>query len=141
MSNSSDIYLLDTNVCIAYLKQKNLNVISRINALSKHQIRICAVVKAELFYGSMKSNNPINSRKLQTSFLDQFISLPFDDRCAELYGNICADLVKLGTPIGSNDLQIASIALVHDLILVTHNVREFSRVDGLKVEDWEGSNG
>lgn len=63
--------------------------------------------------------------------------MPFDDACAEIYGRIRADLAKTGTPIGSNDIQIASIALVNDLILVTHNVREFSLIEGLKIEDWE----
>ena len=74
---------------------------------------------------------------LQKSFVSQFVSLPFDDSCAEIYGKIRADLAEAGTPIGSNDIQIASIALVNDLILVTHNVKEFSRIEGLKIEDWE----
>ena len=74
---------------------------------------------------------------LQKSFLSQFVSLPFDDSCAEIYGKVRADLAKAGTPISSNDLQIASIALANNLILVTHNVREFSRIEGLKIEDWE----
>jgi tRNA(fMet)-specific endonuclease VapC len=63
--------------------------------------------------------------------------LPFDDECAENYGKIRADLANSGTPISSNDIQIASIALVNNLILVTHNVREFKRVKGLQIEDWE----
>ncbi|BAZ83658.1 MULTISPECIES: type II toxin-antitoxin system VapC family toxin [Sphaerospermopsis] len=63
-------------------------------------------------------------------FLYQFVSLYFDDNCAEIYGQIRADLAKIGTPISSNGLQIAAIALANNLILVTHNVREFSRVDG-----------
>lgn len=70
-------------------------------------------------------------------FLNLFVSLPFDDNAALIYGEIRAQLRALGTPIGPNDLQIAAIALANNLILVTHNLREFSRVNGLPIEDWE----
>ncbi|WP_293087132.1 twitching motility protein PilT [Okeania sp. SIO3B5] len=63
--------------------------------------------------------------------------MPFNDFCAEIYGKIRADLAKAGTPISSNYLLIASIALANNLILVTHNLREFSRIEGLTIEDWE----
>ena len=63
--------------------------------------------------------------------------MPFDDFCAEIYSRIRANLEKAGTPISSNDLLIASIALTNDLILVTHNIREFRLIEGLKIEDWE----
>jgi tRNA(fMet)-specific endonuclease VapC len=69
--------------------------------------------------------------------LNRFISLPFDDQSAIIYGQIRAQLVASGTPIGPNDLLIASIALANNLILVTHNTREFSRVEDLRLEDWE----
>ncbi|MBS3029933.1 MAG: type II toxin-antitoxin system VapC family toxin [Dolichospermum sp. DET50] len=138
MSNNSLIYLLDTNVCIMYLKGKSLSINRYIDNLEVDKIAVCSVVKAELFFGSMRSNNPQKSLKIQKSFLQQFVSLPFDDSCIEIYGKIRADLANTGTPIGSNDIQIAAIALANNLILVTHNVREFSRVKGLKIEDWEG---
>ena len=77
-----------------------------------------------------------NLRLLVTLFR-QFESLPFDDTAAETYGRIRTDLAMQGTPIGPNDLMIASIALVHHLILVTHNTREFGRVAGLQLEDWQ----
>jgi len=64
-------------------------------------------------------------------------SLPFDDACAAEYGLLRADLTSRGTPIGSNDLMIAAIARVHDLIVTTNNVDVFARVVGLRVEDWE----
>ena len=60
-----------------------------------------------------------------------------NDYCAKIYSKIRADLAKTGTPIGSNDILIASIALANNLILVTHNLREFSRIEGLTIEDWE----
>lgn len=69
--------------------------------------------------------------------MSEFVSLPFDDQSAVIYGQIRAQLAAPGTPIGPNDLLIASIALANNLILVTHNTREFSRVEGLRLEDWE----
>jgi len=70
------------------------------------------------------------------NFIGQFDSLPFDDASADHFGSIRAHLRKLGTPIGPNDLLIASIALANQLILVTTNLGEFSRVPGLQCEDW-----
>ena len=137
MNNSSLIYLLDTNVCIMYLKGRSMSINNHLDNLEAEKIAICSVVKAELFYGSMRSNNTQKSLNIQKSFLQQFVSLPFDDLCAEIYGNIRANLANKGTPIGSNDIQIASIALANNLILVTHNVSELSRVQGLQIEDWE----
>ncbi|WP_066423873.1 type II toxin-antitoxin system VapC family toxin [Anabaena sp. 4-3] len=138
MKNNTLIYLLDTNVCIMYLKGKSPSINHHLDKLEPEKIAVCSVVKAELFYGSMRSNNPQKAITVQKMFIEQFVSLPFDDYCAEFYGNIRADLTNAGTPISSNDIQIASIALVNNLILVTHNVREFSRVTGLRIEDWEG---
>ncbi len=74
---------------------------------------------------------------MQKAFLSRFISLPFDDTAAEIFGDIRAKLANLGTPIGSYDLQIAAIVLANNLILVSHNTAEFSRVEGLQLEDWE----
>lgn len=97
----------------------------------------CAVVKAELFFGAMKSINPAQSLSKQNGFLNQFVSLPFDDAAAEYYAQIRAHLAKVGTPIGPNDLLIAAIARAHNLTLVTHNTREFQRVPALALQDWK----
>jgi len=130
-------YLLDTNTCIKYLNGKSENIRQRLETLQPQDIVLCSVVKAELFYGAMKSANPQkNLAKLQP-FVSRFVSFPFDDVAAEVYGRIRADLEKLGTPIGPNDLLIAAISIANDVTLVTHNTREFSRVAGLKLEDWE----
>jgi tRNA(fMet)-specific endonuclease VapC len=120
-----------------YLKGKSPSINHHLDNLEPEKIAVCSVVKAELFYGSKRSNNPQKAVAVQKMFIEQFVSLPFDDECAEIYGNIRADLANSGTPISSNDIQIAAIALVNNLILVTHNVREFSRVKDLKLEDWE----
>ncbi|MBD2680298.1 MULTISPECIES: type II toxin-antitoxin system VapC family toxin [Nostoc] len=131
------IYLLDTNACIIYLNGRNLNLRRRLEERSDLDIVVCSTVKAELFYGAKRSNNPTRNLALQKQFLNRFISLPFDDIAAEIFGDIRSQLGSLGTPIGPYDLQIAAIALANNLILVTHNVDEFSRVQGLRVEDLE----
>jgi len=131
------IYLLDTNVCIIYLNRRTSGVQQHLERLSPRDVAVCSVVKAELFYGAMKSSNPTRTMALQEVFLSQFVSLPFDDVAANIFGRIRAQLAASGTPIGPYDLQIAAIALANNLVLVTHNVREFVRVEGLRLEDWE----
>lgn len=132
-------YLLDTNTCIRYLNGRSLSVAEKIHGTPADQISLCSVVKAEMYYGAKRSNNPAKSRADQAEFLGQFQSLPFDDSAAEFYSDIRAALAAEGTPIGPNDLMIAAIALANNLILVTHNTREFSRVHELQIEDWEDS--
>ncbi|MEH1766685.1 MAG: type II toxin-antitoxin system VapC family toxin [Nostoc sp.] len=131
------IYLLDTNACIVYLNRHISGVRQRLTMLSPQDVAVCSVVKGELLYGAMRSNNPVRTLALQEAFLNNFISLPFDDAAATIFGRIRAELAANGTPIGPYDLQIAAIAMANNLILVTHNVREFSRVNGLQIEDWE----
>ena len=70
-------------------------------------------------------------------FFDLFKVLPFDSQAAQKMAKIRARLAKKGTPIGPYDLQIAAIAIVNNLILVTHNTREFQRIEELQIEDWE----
>ena len=105
--------------------------------MSPDAVNVCSIVKAEMYAGAMKSNDPARTRSKQQAFLAQFISLPFDDAAAEVYAIIRTHLEAQGTPIGPYDLQIAAIALANNLILVTHNTREFSRIPGLMLEDWE----
>ncbi len=94
-------------------------------------------MKAELLYGARKSQQVAKNLRNLRNFFAPIMSLSFDDDCSEEYGKVRADLERAGTPIGANDLMIASIARHHDLILVTNNVSEFSQVVGLPVEDWE----
>lgn len=130
-------YLLDTDTCVLYLARRSVKVRRRLEATPVKEVAVCSMVKAELFYGAWKSNNPQRTIATQRQFLDVLVSLPFDDLAAEVYGRERARLAKLGTPIGPNDLLIASIAIADSLILVTHNTREFSRIAGLQIEDWE----
>ena len=131
------IYLLDTNACIIHLKGKNFHLKQKLDNIPLSEIAVCSVVKDELFYGSLRSANPERNLRLQQEFLSQFLSLPFDDQSAVVFGEIRAQLAAKGTPIGAYDLQIAAIALANNLILVTHNTKEFSRISQLQLEDWE----
>jgi tRNA(fMet)-specific endonuclease VapC len=130
-------YLLDTNTCIRYINGRAPAIRDRILATPDDDIAISAVTKGEMFAGSGRSQTPQRSRAKQEAFFARFASLPFDDAAAHEFGRIRAGLETAGTPIGPYDMQIAAIALVHGLIVVTHNVREFERVPGLQIEDWE----
>lgn len=131
------MHLLDTDSCVGYLRNRPPILVQRILAAPRASLRLCSVVKAELYYGALISRQPqANLAKIQ-AFVQPIISLPFDDAAAEHYGRIKADLAAKGTLIGPNDLLIAAIALAHNLTLVTHNTREFGRVAGLAVVDWQ----
>lgn len=130
-------FLLDTNTCIIYLRGKNLILKQKLELIEIQDITVCSIVKAELFYGAIKSARPTQNLAVQQQFLDQFVSLPFDDSSTIIFGTIRSRLEILGTPIGPYDLQIAAIALSQNLTLITHNTREFKRIDNLKIEDWE----
>jgi tRNA(fMet)-specific endonuclease VapC len=130
-------FLLDTNTCIIYLRGKNLILKQKLESIKIQDIAVCSIVKSELFYGALKSAKPERNLAAQQEFLAQFISLPFDDSATMIFGTIRTRLESLGTPIGPYDLQIASIAINHNLTLVTHNTREFKRVNNLQLEDWE----
>lgn len=130
-------YLLDTNACIRYLNGRSDPLRRQLEAHQPEEIVLCSVVKAELFFGAWRSQNPQHILEKQKQFTERFLSLSFDDRAAEIYGHIRADLAQKGTPIGPNDLLIAAIALAAEVTLVTHNLDEFSRIVGLSLEDWE----
>jgi tRNA(fMet)-specific endonuclease VapC len=130
------MFLLDTTVCIGVLKG-HAGIAARLSQLTPAEVRLCAVVKAELCYGAWASENPAKNLSTLDRFVTPYLSLPFDDACADSYGRLRAELRRQGMPIGANDLLIAATALAHDLILVTHNTREFSRVPHLRFEDWE----
>jgi tRNA(fMet)-specific endonuclease VapC len=133
------IYLLDTNACVSYLKSSSRSPIAaKLATLDQTDVVLCSVVKAELHYGAEHSSDPPTNRQRVAQFFSLFRSLPFDDAAAEEYGRIRAALAAQGTPIGPNDLMIAAIAVTNSLTLVTRNTKEFKRVSGLRLEDWEG---
>ncbi|MGA1285032.1 MAG: type II toxin-antitoxin system VapC family toxin [Prochlorothrix sp.] len=130
-------YLLDTNVCIGYLTRRSQSVYDRILATPRQTVAICDIVKFELYFGAYKGSRTQENLKQLDLFFGDLVSLPFDAAAAEIAAQVRVSLQRQGTPIGPYDLQIAAIALVHDLTLVTHNLREFERVGGLRCEDWE----
>ncbi|MEP7011866.1 MAG: type II toxin-antitoxin system VapC family toxin [Acidobacteriota bacterium] len=129
-------YLLDTNACIDFLNGSNAPLTRRLRKHSPTVVLICSVVKAELLYGYHQSDRRSSNLETLSIFFRTIASLPFDDRCAEHYGQIRSELKRSGKMIGANDLLIAAIALANDLTLITHNVKEFSRVPSLTLEDW-----
>lgn len=131
------IHLLDTNVCIHLLNERHPAILKHFRQHSPIDIALCSVVKAELLYGARRSQRLEANLQLLRAFFAPLQSLPFDDDCAEHYGQIHADLLAQGKPIGPSDTLIAAIARAHDAILITHNTGEFSRVAGLRMEDWE----
>ena len=130
-------YSLDANTCIRLLNSADKAVLKRFAACLPADIVVCSIVRAELLYGARRSARVESDLKRLEHFLAPLRSVAFDDQCAHYYGLIRADLAAQGKPVGANDLLIAAIARAHDLILVTHNMGEFSRVVGLRIEDWE----
>jgi tRNA(fMet)-specific endonuclease VapC len=131
------IYLLDSNVCIHLLNGRHLSLIRRFHQYDPRQTVLCSMVKAELLRGALRSQRVELNLERLAIFFAPLRSLPFDDTAAEHFARIGAELLKRGTPIGPNDLVIAATALAHQVTLVTHNTAEFSRVPGLRLEDWE----
>lgn len=131
-------YLLDTNACIRLLKGASPQMKERIAAVPGEDVCVPAIVRYELYYGANKSDRKEQTLNTLNDFFSQFETASFDDSCAELCGEIRANLEKQGLPIGPYDLLIAATAIRHGLILVTHNTNEFSRVKQLVIEDWEG---
>ena len=131
------MYLLDTNACIKLLNGSSRPLLARLRGHAASEIRVSSVTRAELLYGARHSARVAENLRVLTAFFAPLVSVPFDDACAEEYGGIRASLAAAGRPIGPNDMLIAATALAHDLTLVTHNLREFSRIPALKIEDWE----
>ncbi len=132
------MFVLDSNVCIRLLNQTHAGIAERFRRLPANEIALCSIVKAELLYGARRSRRVEENLHVLRVFFGPLTSLPFDDRCAVEAAQIRADLASQGTPIGPHDILIAATARAHDAVLVTHNTREFARVTGLRLEDWEG---
>jgi len=130
------MYLLDTNICIYIIKKKPIDVLKTLKRKSNSDIFISSITIAELEYGIAKSLYPERNKVALIEFLSVFNILPFTDKDAAEYGKIRASLEKKGQPIGSMDFLIASQALSNEFILVTNNVKEFQRIEGLKFENW-----
>ena len=128
-------YLLDTNLCIRVLRDRPAGLRARFNA-EANSLCISDVVLYELMFGAEKSARPVENRTDVERFAARLSVLPFDSAAAAHTADIRATLERQGMPIGSYDVMIAGSARSRGLIVVTGNLREFNRVDGLRSEDW-----
>lgn len=128
-------YLLDTNICIYLIKQKPQSVIARFQTLTLSDIYISSITVAELEYGVCKSQQPEKNRNALTQFLLPLEIVEFGQAAAIIYGSIRSDLESRGLVIGL-DMLIAAHALSLGVTLVSNNVREFSRISNLSLENW-----
>ena len=131
------MYLLDTNICIFLIKNKNPYLKKKIFNCKKEELFLSSITIAELEYGVSKSQFREKNRHALLDFCSDFTNIiDFTTEDTEAYGMIRAYLENKGVPIGPFDTQIAAQGLARNLTVVTNNIREFSRIPGLKVEDW-----
>lgn len=130
------MYMLDTDICIYIIKKKPWGVLKYFERLHPDEISMSSITFAELMNGAKKSLR-VEDNIAKLNELAEILEVkPFDRNAAIIYGDIRSALEKSGNIIGSNDLLIAAHALSLGCILVTNNEKEFSRVDGLKIENW-----
>ena len=130
------MYLLDTNICIFAINKRPANVLEVIKNKSRSGIYISSLTIAELEYGVEYSKYIEDNRIALLKFISLFEVLKYDDADAIEYGKLKTKLKKAGNIIGPIDMLLASQALSKDLIFVTNNAAEFTRIDGLIIEDW-----
>lgn len=128
-------YMLDTNICIRVLRDRPASVRARFNA-EADGLSISTITLGELLYGAARSARPIEMRREVERFAARLEALALDADAVAHFADIRADLERRGTTIGPYDLLIAGHARSRGLIVVTGNLREFQRVDGLRTEDW-----
>lgn len=130
-------YMLDTNIASWLLRGSHPALDRRLRRESVASVCISAITRAELRFGVARLlPAAIRLEREVERFVQGVITLPWDASAADAYGPVRAALEGAETPIGSLDTRIAAHALIADLTLVTHNLREFRRVPGLRVEDW-----
>ena len=124
------IHLLDTCICIDIIRGRVSDLIERFRDFN---LAISSVTLAELEYGVHRSSNPPKNASALRRFCAGIVIYPFDIQAASVYGRIRAELASTGTPIGPLDTLIAAHAIALDAILITNNVKEFQRVQGLRI--------
>ena len=133
------MFLIDTNICIYFIKKKPLEVVAKVKSFQPYQIKVSAITVAELEYGASKSKTIEKNRTVLLRFLSSSEVLPFDDQDAEYFGRIRTHLERIGKVIDPYDMQIAAQAMCKGLVLVTNNVREFERIPSLPIQNWTES--
>lgn len=129
------MYVLDTNTII-YLIKGRRQTVEKIIAVPPNEIAIPTIVLYELYVGTAKSQNPVRRTRFIQSLVARSVLLSFSQGAATHAANIRVRLEGKGQIIGPIDILIAGVAMAHEATLITHNIREFGRVDGLAVEDW-----
>ncbi|MGO9802896.1 MAG: type II toxin-antitoxin system tRNA(fMet)-specific endonuclease VapC [Steroidobacteraceae bacterium] len=132
-------WMLDTDTCIAIIKGNPPSVLKKLRGKSVGQVGISSITLGELAFGAAKSGRRDESRAALAEFLLALEIASFDSDAASSYGQVRASLEKHGTPIGPLDTLIGAHAAALDVVLVTHNTREFGRIDALLLEDWRNS--
>jgi tRNA(fMet)-specific endonuclease VapC len=128
-------YLLDTNIISELVKHPRGQIFTKIQSVGEATICTSIIVACELRFGARKKNSPQLTQKIE-AILDSLEILPLTYPVEQYYAEIRTHLEQQGTPIGGNDLLIAAHALSLNLTVITNNVREFSRVPNLKLENW-----
>ena len=128
-------FLLDTNICIYVIKRRPENLLERFNSNASH-LAMSSITLAELLHGAEKSSNPQRTLSVVEDFCSRLDVLEYGVKAAQHYGQIRTALERRGTPIGVNDLHIAAHARSEGLTLVSNNLREFERVEGLLLANW-----
>jgi tRNA(fMet)-specific endonuclease VapC len=128
--------LLDTNICIYIIKRNPIEVRRRFRGYATGELGVSSVTVAELYFGAFRSQHGSQDLAALEDFILSLVVLPFDEEAATEYGRLRTDLVQKGTPLGPIDMFIAAHSLHLDVPLITNNVREFSMVPGLRIENW-----
>ena len=129
-------YYLDTNIYVYLIDKRSENIFRKINKIDGDNIKIPSIVAAEILHGAEKSAKVEFNIKRAKEFMSDYEIVAFDEKAAEYYAKIRANLERKGAVIGNNDMFIAATVIANNGILVTHNTREFERIDGLILEDW-----
>ena len=128
-------YMLDASICIYVIKNRPPALRERFHSLADH-LCVSSITLGELIYGAGKSSRPMEDLAVVEQFAARLQILPFADKAAAHYGNIRAQLERAGRPAGVYDMMIGGHARSEGLVLVSNNLREFERMDGLRIENW-----
>lgn len=132
------MYVLDTNICSYLMKRSHPAMVERVKTFAVRELKVSVVTLFELEYGILRSDRREHLRRVVRAFLENVEVLDWTSSAAYEAGAVRAELARAGTPIGAYDLLIAGHVRSLDATLVTHNFGEFSRVPGLRLEDWAG---
>lgn len=130
------MYLLDTQTCVRFLDGSDDSVAGKMRSIPPAEISLCSLVKAELLQRARQSPHVEENLELLERFFAPIGSLPFDDRCAEEYGLIRAQLGEQAQNTTPTDLMLAAMARAHDAVLIVQNAGPLRRIAGLRVVEW-----